>query len=436
MIRGSNRKAISAYYVYTYPELPTSPRLARDAMTTAFDLLQQLRLNWIQNVREVWHHDTPGIVIGDSLLEQFFQTITDGLLTNQWTTVEAFVDLLYAERSQVSQAQSDFETYAYDSYVGLIHTLHGALLTASSAVHDPAETMKLIKATEPIMFHMIEYAAYREAHIQHDLAAKEQQAAKQAMEMLNDSRSRFIGMATQNLRTPLTLIEGYLSMIKERSLDDAELLAWLNGIAGGSEKMRTAIDELIDVAMVDNQMLSLHYSQAKVGEILESVKKRLKPEVKSRSLTLKIHRCDEYGQNIFIDHERIEQAIGYVVENAIRVSPKGAVIILRGRGLYGFLELTIEDGGPGIALQDQTAIFEPFNTMEISAPDHPRNMHQYIGLHLAKGILESHGGAIWVSSSGYDERNLPGSTFHIMIPLREEPPDDLTARLLGVREVK
>lgn len=403
-------------------------------MGTAFDLLQRLRLTWIQSLREVWKHDPPGFQIGESVLDQFFQAIADGMLTNEWATVEAFVDALYAGRSQESPAQDNFDVFVEHSYIGLIHTLHGALLTASNAAHTPEDTLILVKATEPIMFHMIEYAAFRETCIQHDSAIKEQQAARQAMEMLNESRSRFIGMATQNLRTPLTLIEGYLAMLKERVPSDEEMTAWLDGIAGGSDKMKAAIDELIDVAMVDNQMLALHYSQSEVEEILERVKKRLKVEIKSRSLKLKIHGCDEFGQKIFIDTERIEQAIGYVVENAIRVSPKRAAIVLRGRGLYGFLELTIEDSGPGIAPQDQAAIFEPFNSKEIPGQGSPDIVQKYTGLHLAKGILESHGGAIWVTSSGYDERKFPGSKFHIMIPMRVEPPDDLTARLLGQRE--
>jgi signal transduction histidine kinase len=50
-------------------------------------------------------------------------------------------------------------------------------------------------------------------------------------------------------------------------------------------------------------------------------------------------------------------------------------------------------------------------------------------LHIAKGIIEGHGGTIWVESTGYDEKNCPGSTFHVMLPVRAVPPDDKMAKL-------
>jgi signal transduction histidine kinase len=52
-----------------------------------------------------------------------------------------------------------------------------------------------------------------------------------------------------------------------------------------------------------------------------------------------------------------------------------------------------------------------------------------LGLSITKGILDAHGGSIWVESEGYDEENLPGSTFHILIPLRKEPIDEAVAKL-------
>jgi signal transduction histidine kinase len=217
-------------------------------------------------------------------------------------------------------------------------------------------------------------------------------------------------------------------MLREHRASASELETWVKGMAAGTNKMRAAIDELIDVAMVDNQMLALHYAKVPVAEILDALQVHLKPEAKSRSLSLRIHRCPEFARPIFVDRERIEQSVGYVIENAIRVSPKGAAIHLHGRELSGFLELTVVDHGPGIAVEDQAIIFETSPAAEAQASLH----QQYLGLHLAKGILESHGGAIWVTSPGRDERKFPGSTFHIMIPMREDPPDDLTARLLGM----
>ncbi|MCK5319452.1 MAG: HAMP domain-containing histidine kinase, partial [Anaerolineales bacterium] len=115
---------------------------------------------------------------------------------------------------------------------------------------------------------------------------------------------------------------------------------------------------------------------------------------------------------------------------------EGGSIVVEGRMLPGFIELTIADTGVGIDPSAQAMIFEKFGSGR--RPAHVRNDGVVpgpgLGLHLAKGIIEAHGGALWVESQGYDEELCPGSTFHLMFPFRESPPDDLTARLLGHRQ--
>jgi light-regulated signal transduction histidine kinase (bacteriophytochrome) len=59
-----------------------------------------------------------------------------------------------------------------------------------------------------------------------------------------------------------------------------------------------------------------------------------------------------------------------------------------------------------------------------------------LGLPISRGIIEAHGGAIWVESEGHDEVKCPGSTFHVLLPLRTEPPDPKLARLFGSPDVK
>jgi signal transduction histidine kinase len=107
-----------------------------------------------------------------------------------------------------------------------------------------------------------------------------------------------------------------------------------------------------------------------------------------------------------------------------------------GRRLPGFIEVTVHDTGIGIAAEDQVLIFEKFARMGNSEL-HSSGRTKFkgggpgLGLHIARGIIESHGGTIWVESPGYDEENLPGATFHILIPLRNESPDEKMARLLA-----
>jgi len=107
-----------------------------------------------------------------------------------------------------------------------------------------------------------------------------------------------------------------------------------------------------------------------------------------------------------------------------------------GRKLPGFFEVTICDTGIGIAPDDSQVIFEKFvrlgnTSLHSSSKIKFKGGGPGLGLRIAKGILESHGGAIWVESHGYDEKLCPGSTFHLLIPMRTVSPDARMARLFA-----
>jgi signal transduction histidine kinase len=136
----------------------------------------------------------------------------------------------------------------------------------------------------------------------------------------------------------------------------------------------------------------------------------------------------------FGDPERLYQALRNVVSNAVKFTPDGGRISINGRMLPGFIEITVSDSGIGIDPEDQMRIFEKFGRLgDTSLHSSGRTKFKGggpgLGLPIAKGIIEAHGGAIWVESEGYDEERCPGSTFHILLPIRKEPPDEKMAKI-------
>ena len=113
----------------------------------------------------------------------------------------------------------------------------------------------------------------------------------------------------------------------------------------------------------------------------------------------------------------------------------GARSKLMGRLLPGFLEVVFQDSGIGIDPENHLRIFEKFGSLG-SVSLHSSGKTKFkgggpgLGLPITKGILEAHGGSIWVESDGYDEVNYPGSTFHILLPIRTAPPDERTSALI------
>jgi signal transduction histidine kinase len=138
----------------------------------------------------------------------------------------------------------------------------------------------------------------------------------------------------------------------------------------------------------------------------------------------------------FGDPERMLQVLRNVISNAIKYTPDGGEITVEGRKLPGFMEVIVRDTGIGIDEEDIQAIFDKFvrlgdTALHSSGKTKFKGGGPGLGLRIAKGIIESHGGTIWVESPGYNETTCPGSTFHILIPLRSEPPDLQMAKLFA-----
>jgi signal transduction histidine kinase len=160
----------------------------------------------------------------------------------------------------------------------------------------------------------------------------------------------------------------------------------------------------------------------------------MEPTLKTRKLTITIRDFEGSKDWIYIDPTRITQALRNVIHNAIKYTPDGGKITVDGRKLTGFIEVTVADTGIGISTENQKTIFEKFGQLgrvdlHSSGKTKFKGGGPGLGLPIARGILEAHGGSIWVQSDGHDEIKNPGSTFHILIPARAESPDPSMSKL-------
>lgn len=137
-----------------------------------------------------------------------------------------------------------------------------------------------------------------------------------------------------------------------------------------------------------------------------------------------------------MDAARIMQAIRNILNNAVKYTPDGGKITIDGRILPGLIEIIISDTGIGISTENQAIIFDKFGQLG-SIELHSSGKTKFkgggpgLGLPIARGILEAHGGSIWVESDRYDEQNCPGTTFHVLIPIRTEAPETKMAKLFA-----
>ncbi len=182
--------------------------------------------------------------------------------------------------------------------------------------------------------------------------------------------------------------------------------------------------------------MALQFQPIWLSRSLNLLKAEFQNTLQNRQLNLEVRLFPGSETPLFADSERIYQALKNLVSNAIKYTPDGGQITIDGRTMPGFIEITIADTGIGIAPENQEAIFEKFGqlgnvSLHSSGKTKFKGGGPGLGLPIARGILQAHGGTLWVESPGYDEVNCPGSTFHLLLPIRTQPGDPKLAKLLA-----
>jgi signal transduction histidine kinase len=259
---------------------------------------------------------------------------------------------------------------------------------------------------------------------------KELQRAMQDLEELDRTKSDFISIAAHELKTPLTLIQGYTNILKD-SVDQQKPrhVVMVQGITTGVERLMAIIEDMIDVSIIDTEALTLHLTSALPARVVQSALSMFDEVMDERTLTIAINGLDELP-DIECDAQRLHQAFVNVIGNAIKYTPDGGRIDITGHllptnetGSGEFIEVTVTDTGIGIDPKHHHRIFDKFYQVG-DLVHHSSGKTKFkgggpgLGLAITKGIIEAHGGQIWVESAGYDEEHFPGSTFHILLPVQ------------------
>ena len=366
-------------------------------------------------------------------LDQFFSLLEEAVETGDSAWLDPVLNTWAA-----SLTQSDLEA----NQSNLLEFLREIMIITNDVCRqtlDSDQSLELITALIPHFAYCFDRAAFSEMQVRVSYVSNQLKQVQQSLEKLDRSKSDFIAVAAHEPKTPLTLVEGYAAMLRDaadgRSLSPYEV-ELLEGIATGTRRLKGIIDDMIDVSLIDNNLLSLNFQPVWLNRLFSVLENELSATIRERGQTLEIHSFPGSSEMTFGDPERMLQVFRNVITNAVKYTPDGGKIVLDGRKLPGFIEVVIHDTGIGIAPEDQVLIFDKFarlgnSNLHSSGKTKFKGGGPGLGLHIARGIVESHGGAIWVESPGYDEDKMPGSTFHVLFPLRYEPPDDKMARLLA-----
>lgn len=398
-------------------------------------VLAKIRPVWITRVAQEMARGMEVRADFEEQLGRFFDLLEQSITTGD----PAWMDSILLDWAK-SSTETDLEEEPYQISF-LINRMIALTIQVARETLTKQQTLDLLAAVIPIYTYGLEVVARYEMETRVAHISREMEKVQKQMERVDKSKSAFISVAAHELKTPLTLIEGYASMMEDLGLQGKadNLDSLLVGMNTGISRLRSIVDDMIDVSMIDNELLQLTLQPMQISQMVAALCLEVEETIRSRKLTMDIQDFEGNKEWIYMDAPRIMQALRNVINNAIKYTPDGGTITIAGRSLPGFIEVTVADTGIGISAENQAMIFEKFGQLgrvdlHSSGKTKFKGGGPGLGLPIARGILEAHGGSIWVESSGHDEYRHPGSTFHILIPTRTESPDPKMAGLFDKLE--
>jgi signal transduction histidine kinase/DNA-binding response OmpR family regulator len=255
------------------------------------------------------------------------------------------------------------------------------------------------------------------------IRTKDLQAAYSQLERLDKTKSDFIHVASHELFTPIALINGYCHiLLSDPNLyPDSSQAKIVEGINKGAKRLNEVVENMLDVAKIDNQELHLFFQEMTLYPIFHQIRQSLRSALLERDLHMMIQPQVQALGNIQADPEALHKALLQIIINAIKFTPDGGKIVINGRSPQSnIVEVSIQDSGIGIDHANKELVFTKFfQTGQVNLHSTGKTKFKGggpgLGLAIAKGIIEAHGGKIWVESPGYDEQSCPGSTFFIQL---------------------
>jgi signal transduction histidine kinase len=256
---------------------------------------------------------------------------------------------------------------------------------------------------------------------------RELETFNESLQHFDKMKDIFIQLTAHELRTPLTLVYGYSRLLQDSPQMKAvlganpDIQALMTGMIDAIQRMQKIINEILTMSRIITNQIDLAVGLTDLGKIAQQAMQPYQQALQDRRLTL-VFEPSEWPARMQADWELMQLALSNLISNAIKYTPDGGVIHLHAETTGDSVRFSIKDKGIGISQEVQAKLFERFQTTH-NVQLHSTSKTAFkgggigLGLAMCKGIIEAHGGRIWVESSGYDERALPGSTFWVEMPL-------------------
>jgi len=238
----------------------------------------------------------------------------------------------------------------------------------------------------------------------------EEASSAKALRELDALRTELLANVSHELRTPLSAIKGYSSALLQPdvSFDQETLREFLQTIDKEADKLNRLISDLLIMSRLDSGTLEVKKTKQNLATVVDNIRDNLFNLTTKHILNIDI---PENLPEVTID-DKIGAVIINLVENAAKYSPEGTCITITAVLDDKYIVVTVKDEGAGVPEELKDKIFERF--YQITDPQIGHKPGTGLGLSICQGIVEAHGGRIWV-----DSQIGKGSEFHFNIPVRK-----------------
>jgi len=241
---------------------------------------------------------------------------------------------------------------------------------------------------------------------------EEIQAARVTAEAADRMKTRFLGIASHDVRTPLNNIISLVGELRRRAPTAAEDLQLLDLIGVEAQRVSSLVRDLLDVAALEAGKLELRRRVVDFSAIVREALDEQRPSAKAKRVTLQFDERASAGLLVEADGARMHQVVANLVGNAIKYSPSAAVVEVALDRRDDQIVLSVRDHGAGLAPTDLERLFQPFTRLS-SHPTAKETSHG-LGLSIVQEIVRVHGGEVRAESA-------PGQGMVVFVALAAHP---------------
>jgi PAS domain S-box-containing protein len=238
--------------------------------------------------------------------------------------------------------------------------------------------------------------------------------AEKTLNEINVLKDNFLMTASHELKSPLVPIKSQSEILLDGdygNLNQNQKNA-IKMIDRNEKKLERVANGIVDLSKIQSGRLSLYRRKTNISDLVAREIAEIKYRAQNNKISI-INNIPSTIPNLIIDKFRIEQVVNIILDNALKFTPEKGRITVKTIKERNYVILSITDTGVGITVKNMKKLFTPFYRVDFEL--NRKNIGSGLGLAIAKGIVNAHGGNMWVDSKGKDK----GCSFYVKLPINK-----------------